>query len=230
MLAQEPLSLFHQAAELNNEGIRSLVEGKSTKGLDSLTNAIKLMKRELAQQKDDDSCASDDSSTSSSDDIGISTVKLPMSSLASGSYHHHDHSSSCLFDEVFLIPLSSSRRQDIHFYSAAIIFNLALAHHLIGTKSYQVKAEKLYSMILKLLGSSMMESRTAVLVKLASIHNLAQLRLDCGDYEKFSEGLTHVSQIMGNSVVESMIEDDAAIQGLLMNVLLLKAPKVAPAA
>jgi hypothetical protein len=78
-----------------------------------------------------------------------------------------------------------------------------------------------------------MNNRVAVTVKLAAINDQSQIWFDCGDgYELAREGLDrHLSTVMRtNGNTSNAMLKESKIQGILMNVLLLKAPVIAPAA
>jgi hypothetical protein len=92
------------------------------------------------------------------------------------------------------------------------------------------KAEKLYAMVLKLVDDGACHMRIAVVVKLASINNLSQIRHAKGDYEHAREGLDQLSSFLRRT--NQALFEEPQVQGLLMNALLLKASstKVAPAA
>jgi hypothetical protein len=84
--------------------------------------------------------------------------------------------------------------------------------------------------VLKVLNNQHMH-RITVIAKLAAINNLSQIRFDCGEHERAREGLDHMSVFVRASSNRNQATFEAPeIQGLLMSVLLLKAPVVAPAA
>ena len=141
-------------------------------------------------------------------------------------------------------------------YSAVIIFNMALAHHRgrrNGNKKCADRAIVLYNMIMRLLRHSG-TSGTAGVVKFATINNLSQLRFEQGHYSQAREGLDYLSTLMlgaapavtspaavssisastttttsAGHIDQANLEKDD-IRGLLMNVLFVNAPKIAPAA
>ena len=131
-------------------------------------------------------------------------------------------------------------------YSAVVIFNMALAHHRgrrNGNRKCADRAVVLYNMIMRLLRCSGIGG-TAGVVKLATINNLSQLRFEQGNYAQAREGLDYLSALIAQaeSSRSSPIApspnggvDDSHIatedmRGLIMNVLFVKAPNVAPAA
>ena len=83
-------------------------------------------------------------------------------------------------------------------------------------------------MVLKVLDDSLIEFKAAITVKLATINNLTQIRFAKGDYEQAREGLDHLAGFLRIANGEVLAEPQVA--GLLMNVLMFRAPKVAAAA
>ena len=119
---------------------------------------------------------------------------------------------------------------DVYVYSAAVIFNLALAHHIQGAKNTNArnKAEKLYATIMKLLDERVGHMQSALLLKLYCINNMAHIRFENGAYDQIQDGLGELSTLL-KSTDECLLEG-AEVQGMLMSVLLFKKPKVAAAA
>jgi hypothetical protein len=220
------MDIFAQAARLNNQGVTALLEGDNKAAVAALTRSIKIMKQELSKPTENVDLTK--SAHCSSDDCEHSTVELPGFQGGQDSY---------IFADAIKIPEHAGDQTviDIQIYSAAVIFNLALAVHregnTIDNASPMAKAQKLYSMVLKVLNNQYMNNRVAIVVKLAAINNLSQIRFDCGEYELAREGLDHLSTFMrtSDSTNNAMLEEPE-MQGLLMNVLLMKAPVIAPAA
>jgi hypothetical protein len=99
--------------------------------------------------------------------------------------------SAIAFNQAISIPVTSGLQDEndllySEVYSAAAIFNLALA---LQHKGEEKKAERLYVNVLKLLLNDHCHLRIAVLVKLASLNNLSQIRFANGDFENAREGL-----------------------------------------
>ncbi len=215
------MSLFEQAAQLNNQGVIALIEGDDSFAIESMTKSIKMMKQELAKP----TMASDIKSTTATEGPELKTVEIP--DMESSDENHE------IFNQAIHIPVNGDESDlDIHVYSAAVIFNLALAHHRlgmqVGNEAYQQKALKLYTMVLRVLDDSLIEFRTAIMVKLATINNLTQIRFAKGDYEEAREGLDHLAGFLRVANGEVLAEPQVA--GLLMNVLMFRAPRVAAAA
>jgi hypothetical protein len=225
------MNLFSEAARLNNQGITALMEGgEDSIALDSLTKSIKMMKRELSKSGTYlKNKALKSAHYDSSDSCELSTIEWPESPGTQEPY---------IFSKAFTIPeiVDVNELDVVHFYSAFVVFNLALAHHRKGKRgadaAYIVKAKALYSIVLKLFDNNSL-SRTVILVKLAAINNMSQICFDLGLYDELAcEGLGHISSFMRSSSGTSnqSVFDEPEVQSLLINVLLLKAPYVAPAA
>lgn len=285
-------SIFEQAAILNNAGVVALCEQDEETAITVLTNSIRLMKRELSKPGVNLSSFQ----STGVEELPTQMVELPNQACLQQQQDKQDHAllmlaqdddDQALFNHAISIPLSSfcdtnqPTDLDIHIYSAAVVFNLALAHQQLASKHkyerrrqrrcsndsgsttsssasssqevYTVnrgKAEKLYSVILKLLQDSVCSQvRTGVVVKLAAIHNLHWIQYqnrqeDDGIASSNSSGANNLQRTLSGFVqgirqqdphlARSFLEQDAQIQSLLMNVLWLKEqqdpPKVAPAA
>jgi tetratricopeptide (TPR) repeat protein len=210
-------TIFEQAARLNNEGVTALSNGDNQTAIDKLTQSIKWMKQELSKPGAD-LRRMKSKNTVYEEEEATQTVEIP------------EVDSAIAFNQAITIPSTTATSGndehglDIHVYSAAAVFNLALA---LQHKGEEKKAERLYIMVLKLLLNDHCHLRIAVLIKLASINNLSQIRFANGDFENAREGLDQLSGFLRRA---AWIFEVPEVQGLLMNVLLLKAPKVAPAA
>jgi tetratricopeptide (TPR) repeat protein len=212
------MTLFAEASDLNNRAVVALIEGDDQFAIQSMTEAIKILKQELAKP------ATPYEAIKSTEAPEFKTVEIP--DLRSGDDHHE------VFNQAIHVPCTGDESQlDAHVYSAAVIFNLALAHHrgaLQGNEEYRKKAVKLYTMVLRVLDDSLIEFRAAVMVKLATINNLAQIQFANGDYEAAREGLSHLSNFV--RVANGEVLAEPQVRGLLMSVLLIREPKVAAAA
>jgi hypothetical protein len=213
------MSLFQEAANLNNAGVISLLEGNDASAIESMTRAMQLMKEEISKRPANVRTAS------STPREGTETVEIPRM----------ESSDTIIFNQAVRFPTDFTLPNDVDLiiYISCVIFNLALSHHFkascCGHDISTVKAEKLYGMVLKLLDDSTLTVHTALVVKLACINNLSQIRHSQGDYKHAREALSQVSYFMNQSSNRAMF-DEPEIQGLLMNVLLLKEPMAAKAA
>lgn len=209
--------VFEEATCLNNFGVAALVDGAERKAIEAFTTSIKVMKQVLKPGTDIKTLKSNGSRVQQ-----LNTVEIP--DVCS--------SETFFFREAIEIPFEGEETPlDIYVYSAAVIFNLALAHQVHAAKgnlTFLSKAERLYKTILKLIGNDIGHMRAAVMLKLASINNMSYIRFENGNFKEAREGLSQLNQLMKNA--DQKVFEEPEVQGLLMSVLLLKDPKVAPAA
>ena len=247
------MSLLQQAADLNNQGITSLLSGNYQTGIEALSDSIKMMKRQLASP----SSKSEELESTSMTSNSISTVELTTTNAhahAHANTNANEGSSTSTFNQMFRIPHTEddvAATQDMRVYAGAVIFNLALAYHTQPQQQQQPgksveKAQKLYQMILKLLDpyqSGHEYGYAGLMIQLACINNLSQLYSDADrsvdtiDIDDVATELVRklrsiVSSVdaAANNDHEMMFFEDTKLQGLLINVLMLKAPQVAAAA
>jgi hypothetical protein len=69
------MSLFEQAACLNNEGVTALLEGDDTSAIDAMTKSIKMMKKELSKPGTELSAFKSDVSSDAADQL-LDTVEI----------------------------------------------------------------------------------------------------------------------------------------------------------
>jgi hypothetical protein len=208
------MSIFEQAARLNNEGVTSLCNGDIQSAIHKLAESLKwTTNQELSKPATDLNTMKSNTPVYEED---IQTVEIPIMD------------SDIAFNQAIIIPSTTRGQQqnelDMHVYCAAVIFNLALAHQ---SKGEETRAEQFYALVLRLLSNDLCHCRTAVVIKLASILNLSQIRIANGDFENAREGLNQQSGFLRRT---AWFFEEPEVRGLLMNVLLLTAPAVARAA
>ena len=227
-------SFFQDAARLNNDGVTALAEGDTETSIDFLLSTVKLMKRFIAVPQQESSpsplsneCKAEDEAEepSSSCFHTFSTVEVS----------HATCDDQVFFHQAIVMPTdveddNTSSSWDAYVYSAAVIFNLALAHHIQGSKDKkaQDKAERLYTTILKLLDERVGHIQSALMLKLACINNLAHIRTENGVFDEARDGASQLSTLL--KTTDETLFEAAEVQGLLMSVLLFKKPRVAAAA
>ena len=152
-------SFFQQAASLNNEGVNALANGDETTSIALLTNTVEMMRQYVASPEQANELASC-SGQSSSCFESFTTVEIPISLSDENMFFHQAITMPC--------ELQDSSPLDAYVYSAAVIFNLALAFHVqgIAKSNSSNKAEKLYDTIIKLLDGRVGHMESALLLKL----------------------------------------------------------------
>lgn len=227
------MSLFSEAAHLNNQAVVALTQGDDLFAIQSMTEAIKLMKQELASRQQQNSEETDEDKLLVNDMNSLAlgselkTVEIPDICCCADDHHE-------IFNQAIHVPCTGSESDiDVHVYSGAVVFNLALAHHKQALRDsnrhLEQKAIKLYGMVLRFIDDTLVDLPTALMVKLAAINNLTQLQFANGGYEEARQGLEQVSGFVKYASGEVLAQPK--VQGLLMNVLMIRqTSKVAAAA
>jgi len=83
-------------------------------------------------------------------------------------------------------------------------------------------------MVLRILDDSLVHCGTAVMIKLATINNLAQIQLSNGEDDAADEGLRRLTVMVRLASVEVLTEP--ALECLLYSLLSARSPNVAAAA
>jgi hypothetical protein len=123
----------------------------------------------------------------------------------------------------------------ISFYIAIVLFNLALASHCQGTALGRAKllkkASVLYSLVVQLLNRiTMPEDASTTILTLLALNNKAQIHYDQCEYAESVDCMKSVSQIMNSSRGLHSALSHEALEGLLLNMMLLSTPSAAQAA
>lgn len=122
----------------------------------------------------------------------------------------------------------------LSFYSAGILFNLALASHLFGRTSGNERSIKratvLYRMCLQLVQNCSDFGTAPRIMALLALNNRAQIHYEYCDYPQSRHCLKEMSKMLADS---SFLQDslsDSDVEGLLLNVMLTQVPTAAQAA
>ena len=228
------------ALNLNNQGVELLLQNQDTEAVTCFTRALGMVKHVLLQPSDDDdsdcdSMASDANNVDRYSDIlhadiyavpafqksamnaGLGFVYNGAITLSSASatrtnQAQHNELEGCISEA------------HMNVYSAAIIYNIALVYHRQGVRYCKniclEKAEKMYDMLLKLVGysgditsldeSMLPQDGTALLLRIAAINNCSLIRLDKGDYEFPRHGFHHLSRVLttlGNDNARALFDN-----------------------
>jgi hypothetical protein len=124
----------------------------------------------------------------------------------------------------------------LQIHSAVVIFNMALAHHrkskVTGSRKLLDKANILYGMCAEVLEHDEIQHRIVVLIKSAALNNKSQLCFEIGDHFEAQKGFDQLSALLlGQNGSEILTQfDEEALEGFLLNLMLLKPCVVAAAA
>jgi hypothetical protein len=159
--------------------------------------------------------------------VDMQLESLPLPNMSDSQCYVYKNVLRISFDKL---PLHVEQATQV--CSAVYIFNMALVHHRQGLRQNQKCSERaisLYNMVIRLLRFSDLRGPAGV-VKLAAINNLSQLRHDQGNYALAREGLNHLSSIVQAGSASLLQLSDTELNGVIMNLVFLKPPRVAAAA
>jgi hypothetical protein len=201
------ISRFQQAALLNNEGVKALVQRNPTWALRLFATSVKIMTTELTDMRSSSSSTNDHPTRLRS--ARAITVEIP--SLRQGPFYSED---SDVFNRAIMIPTTHAVAEErevtveddwficyLDIYSAAIVFNLALTHHFMSSCHFVsscgyaatsiMKAKKLYRVALELLlntdNNVLLNMHAGLIIKLACVNNLMQIHQHGDDFHEKEE-------------------------------------------
>jgi 4-hydroxy-3-methylbut-2-enyl diphosphate reductase IspH len=250
-------------ARFNNEAVSLLMAGKTQIAIETFMKSVALLKVSSFQQEQQEQQVSSwkkskfspqdiaieaDSSQASSqttfvENVCIYQASSPLPSLAGRQNYIYNRAFRFSMEDI--ICRRTTRRtaaveRTAHIIDVAIIiFNAALAYHvgsLNGNKAYAKRSIMLYSKVLKLLKNSRSfagSSTASVVVKVAAMNNISQLRFEEGEYHRAQEGLDQLSQLISilKDAPRQQELDENEYREILMNIIFfLNTPKVAAAA
>lgn len=136
-----------------------------------------------------------------------------------------------LSTEPFLIQQASKNPTSCTLESATIVFNMALAYNLSGSRPCVEKALSLFEMAFSL-AFSMNDSGSSLAPKLAmaSLNNAGNLHYSLGNYQASRQYLDTLSSFIIALPSTSSEESLRERHDLLLNAMLLQAPTIAGAA
>lgn len=208
-----------QAADLNNEGATALFRLDIRTAINLLAKSMQFMQGAKILQ-------------SSSE---ISKSSFQMHACRVGHLFFREISDTAasdtpIFNQVIFIP-----KTEVGITSSigAVIFNLALAYQILGCKvdaSFTAKAITFYEMVLKVLEREIEEvGQSSIVIWLACINNLSQIRISNGDY-KHNEGMNQLSNNLLRTASSADLEKPVVKRLLMSALMMFQAPQIAPAA
>ena len=240
------MSLFQEAARLNNVGVASLQQGDYDAAIHSMGDSIHRLQQDLSSVRWSSPPSYMVKSNFTLQILSrIEIVEIVPKMMLECSVSPSTVGTLTMFNEAVKIPevdAHPAHNADVNIYSSAVLYNLALVHQLAASsqkgdasRKFLGKAEKLYTMVLKLLDNdtALVNVRTTLILQLASINNLSQMYYARGEYKTAKQGLEQISRFMRYHPSSQAIFSEAgpAIQALILNALLgLKAPTAASAA
>ena len=218
---------------LNNVGIHMISKGQYESALRVLSKGLSLVKQEMMRQEEcsKDALEEDDGEAPP----GVFLQQLPDSagSLLSSFGVHGYTFSSPMFIPTLQQGMQSLR--DNVKLSFVILYNIALAHHLIAIQDANctnklLKAKSLYELVYSIQTNEELE--ISPLQSMAISNNLGQIHLSLGDEDKSRSCFEHLLSAIISVNACGEHEYVGNLDGFIGNVLLLflKSAPTAPAA
>jgi hypothetical protein len=221
------MSSIKYACSLNNQGVDLLVSGEISRAMKFFQSAVALFKKAVHEAETNSCIELDQFSDDASLPFCESTLTVAgLQDLQCYVYNHGIMISNNVNGET---------EEMISLYIAIVLFNLALASHCEGTAlgrdKLLKKASVLYSLVVQLLTRLTMpvDASTTILTLLA-LNNQAQIHYDQCEYVQSVDCLKYISTIMGDCRGYHSALNQEDVNGLLLNVMLLRAPSAAQAA
>ena len=210
---------LQDALRLNNEAVSLLLRNEDRKAVECLSKSLVLMKRLLVSPTTSPASASSPNEGAGSSRCLVlhdTTHPLP-------NFQQEEVSHSFVYTRAISFSGESEdlfTEDNAHLYSAVIILNIALAYHRQGKRSCLDKAERMYEMASKLVNDAAINQGTSLLIHLAALNNLAQLRYDRGEFKSSQESFRLLARLIGSSASsEQHVVETSEVRGMLLNVL-----------
>ena len=221
---------MERVIQLNNQGVSLLEARRDKQAVSSLSQALLMVQTAFAQE--------DQSSASSSSCMDVDPQHEIFHSFAASRkpLWNIQNSNYFVFNKaITIVPTSVPKSmEDASFYCAAVILNLALAYHrhfIRGNMHCIDKAEKLYGMVCTLLRDSPEDYASLMLFRMIATNNMSHLHYEQRRYEETRDDLSALSFLVRRMDTKiACVLDEADVNQLLLNVLLMTPPSHAPAA
>ena len=233
------MDIVETAISLNNKGVFLLLAGKDQAAAEALTQALMYMKEQLYKTNSPDPLPSPyhdhcDAVLASTATTSSTNMSLEKSLITSTPLPNLEDEYYFIYNQALTVSPALPRSDvHLHLFSTCIILNLALGYHrrgLQGNRSCLCKAEKMYEMAAKLMGNETTNSENALQIKLAIVNNLAQIRYGQGNFGEARAGMNCLVSLIQRIGTGSSLLKEGEINGIMLNLLFLSPPEIAPAA
>jgi hypothetical protein len=222
------MSLIQYACSLNNQGVNLLVAGESSRAVIAFRSALDLLKTALHEAEKNTCTVMDQAG----DDVSLPFCESILS--VSGFQGLHGY----VYDHGIIITTNGSNdasEATITLFIAVVLFNLALTSHrqgtVLGRANVLTKASVLYSLVVQLLATcTMPEDAATTILTLLALNNKAQIHYDQCEYVESVDCMKRVSHIISSGCGFHSALSHEALEGLLLNVMLMRTPSAAQAA
>jgi hypothetical protein len=210
---------------LNNQGVDLLVTGDSSGAMTSFKMAMAILKEAMINE----TCEDGQDQASEEAALAICQSPLTVPGLQGMPCYVYDRG-------IMITRTTNEQTSDdmLSLYSAIVLFNMALTSHHEGRLGRELslkRASLFYSMTVQILnGNTKPDDTSATILTLLALNNKAQIHYDQCEYIQCVDCLEEASIIMGGvqAIHSALGQED--IEGILLNVMLLKTPTAAQAA
>jgi hypothetical protein len=218
---------INRVIQLNNEAVSHVLTDNDEQAISCFLKALGMLRKLIIEEQGGE------------DDVSPSQTILHSSTH---SLSHFQENSFFLFNCIICFKKqrwcdeAPPRTADYHIYRATTSLNIAILYHrqaLLGQQDCIFKAEKFYTMVMKIAGKCDTNQGTELVVKLAALNNLSEIRLEKGDFVSSEKGFQTLAWLVSSTKVKrSSLLNIYVVEGMLLNALMVHQQTllVAPAA
>ena len=222
------MDILKLTCDMNQHGVHLLQGGQNQAALSTFQDALTSIKNVVNGEVPSCPCAETPSPSPLRSKAGFTVYESPSSlSLSYGDCY--------VYRRPLLIYPTPTQDTDaqLALHSAVILFNMALACHQIGRNGKESslrRAATLYKMSTQLLlCPSQQGGGSCAVLALLALNNRAQILYELCDFDHSRGCLREIAKLIQTTRLQkSLPEKD--LEGLLLNVMLLKTPSAAQAA
>lgn len=222
------LKRLQQCVSMNNDAVAHLVSGNAQGSFECFKQAVEVVRDTISTRRERSMCSSDSRSLGESSslseqlpevgDVVHGAVRLP----ANPSRENNQYTYNALFVLKHL-PAAEEEASEyaVSTIASIIIFNMALAHQLLGRGT---RATELYELVLRLVRFEDRASFGSMhrLLLTASLNNRSQLYSSAMDIQRAREDMNRLAQsilVVPQGEIASSELQHEALSGMVMNCL-----------
>eukprot|EP00934_Nitzschia_sp_Nitz4_P006968 Nitzschia sp. Nitz4//scaffold159_size51929//40936//41610//NITZ4_006885-RA/size51929-processed-gene-0.55-mRNA-1//-1//CDS//3329537592//6958//frame0 len=215
------------AIELNNESVSLLYAGQDEQAVTKLSKALSMVRQQISVNPSKGSWQPMPDPTACKGARVAMPSRVPLAQLRDANYF--------LYNQCITIPTTLQRNpKDIPLFCACIVLNLALTYHRLAQRGYyscMEKAEKMYTMAIRLLGGPQFSSNvTALSIRLIAFNNLAQVHQELRRFDETRADIQEMSSMLNEAMSNGAFFTNCDLRSFVLNVMLYGPPKAAAAA
>jgi hypothetical protein len=218
------MCIWKSVVELNNAGVALLLQNKNRAAVRLFAESLSLIRK----------------TTLTTQQQGPESTGPSMHDATYALYNLHDEH-WFIWNEVFMISDRRDNERCLLFaresqtvYTGMIMFNIALIYHRqskLGKRFCLVKAERIYLMVVTLLGCASYNKGTALIVKLAALNNLSLIKHEQNNFDASRRAFGQLVRTVNLPATQLPPTSLVNVNSMLLNGLLIFChPQLAPAA